>query len=116
MNNSTPMLEVAQENFAFSRELMTCVSRQFYGLVRDIEGYSQTARQRLARYLLRQSQRETRNDIELVANKALIASRLSLTPETLSRLFRDFSTEGLISVSGRHIKILNSERMSSLLS
>lgn len=110
------MLQIAKENFDFSRELMTCVSRQFYGLVRDIESYSQTARQRLARYLLRQSQRETCDDIELVANKALIASRLSLTPETLSRLFRDFSTEGLIAVSGRRIKILNGEKMSSLLS
>lgn len=110
------MLQIAKENFGFARELMTCVGRQFYGLVRDIESYSQTARQRLAGYLLRQSRRETRNEIELVANKALIASRLSLTPETLSRLFRDFSAEGLIEVSGRHIRILDCEKMSSLLS
>jgi CRP/FNR family transcriptional regulator, dissimilatory nitrate respiration regulator len=110
------MLQVAQENFGFARELMTCVGRQFYGLVRDIESYSQTARQRLANYLLRQSRRETSENIELVANKALIASRLSLTPETLSRLFRDFSAEGLISISGRHIKILDCDKLSSLRS
>ena len=109
------ILRVAKENFAFSRELMTCVGRQFYGLVRDIESYSKTARQRLAGYLIRQSQRETTDDIELVANKALIASRLSLTPETLSRLFHDFSANGLISISGRHIKILDFERMSAEL-
>lgn len=94
---------------------MTCVGRQFYGLVRDIESYSQTARQCLAGYFLRQSRRETSDDIELVANKALIASRLSLTPETLSRLFRDFFAEGLIEVSGRHIRILVCEKMSFLL-
>ena len=109
------IMRVAERNFTFSRELMTCVGRQFCGLVRDIESYSQTARQRLAGYLLRQSQRETSEDIELVANKALIASRLSLTPETLSRLFHDFSANGLISISGRHIKILDYERMSSEL-
>lgn len=109
------MLQVAKENFGFARELMTCVGRQFHGLVRDIESYSQTAKQRLAGYLLRQSERETSEDIELVANKALIASRLSLTPETLSRLFHDLAEEGLISVSGRRIRILNFEKLSSLL-
>lgn len=109
------IMRVAEENFTFSREIMTCVGRQFCGLVRDIESYSQTARQRLAGYLLRQSQRETSDDIELVANKALIASRLSLTPETLSRLFHNFSANGLISISGRRIKILDYERMSSEL-
>lgn len=109
------MLHVAKDNFGFARELMTCVGRQFYGLVRDIEGYSQTAKQRLTSYLLRQCQRETSDYIELVANKSLIASRLSLTPETLSRLFHDLAEDGLISISGRRIKILNHEKMSSLL-
>jgi CRP/FNR family transcriptional regulator, dissimilatory nitrate respiration regulator len=109
------MLEVAKENFEFARELMTCVGRQFYGLVKDIESYSQTAKQRLASYLLRQSQRETSDDIQLVANKSLIASRLSLTPETLSRLFHELTEDGLISVSGRRIKIINQEKMASLL-
>lgn len=109
------MLQIAQENFGFAHELMSCIGRQFYGLVRDIESYSQTARQRLAGYLLRQSRRETSDEIELVANKALIASRLSLTPETLSRLFRDFSAEGLITVSGRHIKLLDSDKLALLL-
>lgn len=108
------MLDIAKENFGFARELMTCVGRQFYGLVRDIESYSQTARLRLAGYLVRQCRRETTDAIHLVANKALIASRLSLTPETLSRVFREFCAEGLIEVSGRHIRILDIERMSSL--
>jgi CRP/FNR family transcriptional regulator, dissimilatory nitrate respiration regulator len=106
------MLLVAKLNFDFARELMTCVGRQFYGLVRDIESYSQTAKQRLASYLLRQSQGESSDDIELVANKTLIASRLSLTPETLSRLFHDLAQEGMISISGRRIRILDVEKMS----
>lgn len=105
----------AAQNFDFSRELMTCVGRQFYSLVRDIEGYSQTAKQRLAEYLLRQSRREVSDDIQLVAKKSLIASRLSLTPETLSRLFHDLATEGLIAMSGRRIKILDYERMSAVM-
>ncbi len=108
------MLQVAKENFEFARELMTCVGRQFYGLVRDIESYSQSAMQRLTGYLLRQSRRESSDYIELVANKALIASRLSLTPETLSRLFHDLVQEGMISISGSRIRILDVEKMSSM--
>jgi len=110
--NRDAMLQAAQANFGFARELMTCVGRQFYGLVRDIESHSQTAQQRLAGYLLRQSQREASDDIELVANKSLIASRLSLTPETLSRLFHHLAQEGMISISGRRIKILDVEKLS----
>lgn len=105
------VLQVAADNPLFAREIMTCVGRQFYGLVRDIDSYSKTARQRLAEYLLRQSKRETSTDIQLVANKGLIASRLSLTRETLSRLFRDFSDSGLIAISGRNITILDLERL-----
>ena len=106
------MIQAAKVNFDFARELMTCVGRQFYGLVSDIESYSQTAKQRLAGYLLRQRQHEASDDIELVANKSLIASRLSLTPETLSRLFHDLAQEGMISISGRQIRILDVEKMS----
>jgi CRP-like cAMP-binding protein len=110
------MLKIAQENFAFSRNLMTCVGRQFYGLVRDIGSYAQTSRQRLAAYLLSQSARESSPEIRLVANKTLIASRLSLAPETLSRLFHDFAAEGLIKISGRQIQLLDPEKMATLVS
>lgn len=109
------MLQVAEENFAFSREVMSCLGRQFYALMRDIESYSQTSRQRLAGYLLRQCGHSTSDEIELVANKVLIASRLSLAPETLSRLFRDFAEEGLIRITGRRIKILDQEKMALLI-
>lgn len=109
------ILKLAQENFDFAREVMSCLGRQFYALMLDIEAYSQTARQRLAGYLLRQGSPERGNEIELVANKVLVASRLSLAPETLSRLFRDFAAEGLIKVAGRRITILDWNRMASLV-
>lgn len=109
------MLKAAQESFDFTREVMACAGRQFYGLMRDIERYSQTSRQRLAGYLLKQCRNATSENIELVANRSLISSLLWFTPETLSRLFHDFAEEGLIEVSGRHVKILDSEKMSTLV-
>lgn len=110
------VMTIARENFGFAHELMLRVSRQMYALTRDIEGYSlQTARQRLANYLLRQSQFQAGQMVELIASKTLIASRLSLTPETLSRLLHEFSSEGMISVTGRRIRILDQERILSLV-
>ncbi len=110
------VMEIAQDNFDFAQELMVCVGRQLYTLTRDIESYSlQTARQRLAGYLLRQAQYQQGDCIELVASKTLVASRLSLTPETLSRLLHDFSSDGLMVVKGRRIKILDYERLGALL-
>jgi CRP-like cAMP-binding protein len=94
---------------------MSCAGRQFHGLMRDIERYTQTSRQRLAGYLLKQRSNTDEGNIELVASRALISSLLWLTPETLSRLIHDFKIEGLIEVSGRHVKILEFERMYALI-
>lgn len=45
---------------------------------------------------------------ELPVRKHLIAARLGLSPETLSRTFRDLSEAGLITVSGRRITLSQS--------
>lgn len=110
------VLEAARGNFSFSQELMACVGRQLYTLVRDIESYSlQSAKQRLAGYLLRQSEYQDDTCVELVASKTVIASRLSLTPETLSRLLHDLSNEGAVSVTGRRIRIVDADKLSAVL-
>lgn len=110
------VMEAARQNFEFAEELMTCMGRQFCTLVRDIESYSlQTARQRLAGYLLRQSEYQNDECVELVANKTVVASRLSLTPETLSRLLHDLSAEGAVKVTGRRVRIVDSEKLGEIL-
>jgi CRP-like cAMP-binding protein len=105
------ILAAAQENFALANFLMTCVGRQFYGLMRDIGGLAQSARQRLATYLLRQSESQGNASdgatIELMASKTLIASRLNLTPETFSRVLHELAGDGLIAVAGRRITVLD---------
>lgn len=113
--DAAEVLSVARENFGFAQALMMRVACQMYALTGDIESYSlQTARQRLARYLLRQSQYQAGQDLVLVASKTVVASRLSLTPETLSRLLHEFAAEGMISVAGRCIGILDPARVSEL--
>ena len=111
-----PIMQIAQENFSFACEIMTCMGRQFYTLMADIESYSLfSAKQRMVQFLMRQSSRQNDADtVELLANKNLIASRLSLTPETFSRVLRDLSDAGVISVSGKHIHILDRQQMELL--
>ena len=42
----------------------------------------------------------------------MIASRLNLTPETLSRVFHDLTERGLIRVSGKQITIVDGAELS----
>lgn len=109
------MLDVAAQNSVFAQAVMSCLGRQFYALVRDIGGYALGAHQRLASYLLRQSRDMPDAVFVLAATKTMIASRLSVTPETLSRLLRDFVADGLISMAGRRITVLDAARLSALV-
>ena len=48
----------------------------------------------------------------LPASKHVIASRLNLTPETLSRILHGLSESGLIAVKGKRIAVLDMARLS----
>ena len=110
------IFEIVDENPAFAREVMTCLGRKFCGLVRDIGSAALSAHQRVADYLMRQvTERVPNAEIALVANKGAIAARLSLTPETLSRVFRDLSQDGIIEVNKRRITVLDWPRIEALL-
>ncbi len=43
--------------------------------------------------------------VTLPTSKAIVASRLNLTPEHLSRILHDLTEAGLIAVDGREVKI-----------
>jgi len=52
--------------------------------------------------------------IELPAAKRVVASRLNLTPETLSRVFRELSRDGLVIVDGLRILIPSMGRLQAI--
>ena len=47
----------------------------------------------------------------LPVSKAIVASRLNLTPEHFSRILHDLQTLGLISVDGRDVHIVDVVRL-----
>lgn len=102
----------------FARSMLAGLSTRLHGLIRDVESYSmQNAVQRVIAFLLQCVADEDTQGycVVLPVNKNLIASRLNLTPETLSRTLHQLVTQQLISVNGREIEILDSERLSQLL-
>jgi CRP-like cAMP-binding protein len=110
----------------FARRLLAGLSVRLHALVRDVESYStQNAAQRVIGYLLQSvstEHGESEGDIathattvSLPVNKNLIASRLNLTPETLSRVLHHFVADGLIEVNGREIVIHDTRRLAAHL-
>ncbi|MBA3033285.1 MAG: Crp/Fnr family transcriptional regulator [Gammaproteobacteria bacterium] len=95
------------------RMLQVLAERQNTSL-RDIEAYSRSSLlQRLVTYLLelcRASGEETPS-ITLPAMKQVVASRLNMAPEVLSRTFRDLADAGLIEMRGKRVILLDPVRL-----
>jgi CRP-like cAMP-binding protein len=103
-----PVFDLLERDATFARAMLAGMSTRLHSLVHDVESYSlRSSQQRVIGYLLQQCPLEGAGtaEIELPTSKQLIASLLNLTPETLSRIFRDLSDEGLIEVHGRSIRI-----------
>jgi CRP-like cAMP-binding protein len=94
----------------FARQLLATLCQRLQAMIADFESATlHDAGERLAAYLGSLGD-ET---VCLPAPKALIASRLGMTKETLSRLLRAFMDQGLISVAKREIKLLDRARLSA---
>ena len=68
--------------------------------------------QRLARYLAGLA--GTHSSVQLPTSKTVLAARLGMKKETLSRLLRSFAERGIIAVSRREIAIVDPAQLSAL--
>ena len=95
----------------FARRIISGLACRLHSLMTDLETYTlRSGTQRVIGYLLRGvPEGETAGPVEiaLTISKAVLASRLSLTPEHLSRILHDLTEDRLISVEGRSIVILD---------
>lgn len=108
------IFDAIERDPTFARRMLAGLSMRLHALVQDVESYSlRSAAQRVIGYLL-QSVPESdtgQQAVTLPASKHVIASRLNLTPETLSRIFSQLSHDNLITVSGRDVTIHDADRL-----
>lgn len=94
--------------------LLSDVCRHLHARVREIENLTvQNARSRLSSYLLDHIV-ETNDDeatVRLELPRHVIASRLSIQPETLSRLLRSMVNEGVLTIEDRVIFVHSVARL-----
>ena len=122
--NDTLLLHIARDAVftqidqdpGFARRMLAGMAIRLHGMVRDVESYSlRSSVQRVVGYLLQHADEalsETNPPaIELPTSKQVIASRLNLTPETLSRIFHELSAAGLITVHGKLITLHDIDKL-----
>lgn len=113
------VFSLLETDASFARRMLAGLSMRLHSLLLDVESYSlRSSTQRVIGYLLQHCPEgveiedlEGSLDVTLPTSKHVIASRLNLTPETLSRVFNELTARRLIEVQGRAIRIVDARRL-----
>jgi len=99
-------------------KVMACLSVRLHMLMTEIDRLSlHNATFRLVSYLLENISFDEIETVEIKLSipKHVIASRISVTPETLSRTLKQLCKDNLLEVHDRHITLINPEKLRSLV-
>ncbi|MYM88783.1 helix-turn-helix domain-containing protein [Rugamonas sp. FT107W] len=92
----------------FACKMLAGLSQRMHSLMCDMESFSlRSGTQRVAGYLLKELPEEDGGQLTLPATKAVLASRLNLTPEHFSRILADLCTQQMITFKGRKVQVLD---------
>ncbi len=110
------LLDLLENDHSFARRMLAGLSLRLHSLLQDVESYSQrSSTQRVIGFLLQLCEEKEASSgeisIALPTSKQVIASRLNLTPETLSRIFHDLTEAELITMQGRKITVHELNRL-----
>ncbi len=97
--------------------LMADMSARLKGLLNEISELTiYNAKHRLISYLLGHvSDLQEQPCIKLTASKSIVASRLSITPETFSRILSKLKKDGLISIDDESITLLEPAKLKKII-
>jgi CRP/FNR family transcriptional regulator, dissimilatory nitrate respiration regulator len=106
------LLESAETSLIFLSEM----SAKLHKFIHEIDAITlQTGTRRLAQYFLQISVQLGEN-FELDAPKNMIAARLSIKPETFSRIIKNMSTQGILSVNAYCVTIHDKNKLQDFVS
>jgi len=100
-------------------KVMACLSVRLHWLMNEIDRLSlHNATYRLISYLLENVPEDAieSTEVNLSIPKHVVASRISVTPETLSRTLKRLCEEGLLEVHDKHIVLINPVELRRLVS
>ena len=108
--DSKGFLDLLRESVDTCFRVMGDMSGRLRMMIKEIDDLTlQSATGRVAGFLCGKYtyKGETRVEFDLSTPKGVLASRLSVKPETFSRILHNFSEQGLVRVKGGHIEILD---------
>ncbi len=110
-------IEQLQHSNALCFALMADMSARLKGLLTEISELTiYNAKHRLVSYLLGHiNDMQEQPTIKLTATKSMIASRLSITPETFSRILSKLKKEGLITIDDESITLIQPDKLKALI-
>ncbi len=106
--DSRSFMQVLRESTETCFRLMADMSMRLHMRLNEIDHLTlQNATYRMINYISQQipDGSTAKIAIEFNAPKSIIASRLSIQPETFSRILSNLTKEGIISVSGKQVEI-----------
>lgn len=114
--DSNTFLKVLEDSKETCFHLMADMSRRLHQRLNEIDYLTlQNATFRMIHYLLQQVPCDHKGDgpveIKLTTSKSIVASRLSIQPETFSRILKNLSKRGLIGVKGKVITLLDIQKL-----
>jgi CRP/FNR family transcriptional regulator, dissimilatory nitrate respiration regulator len=103
----------------FARFIVLALAARSYAVLAEFEAATtQRGAQRLAGYLesLQKRNGSRGPTVQLPVSKTVVAALLGMKKETLSRLLRQFTSDGLIGMARREISILDPQRLADCAS
>lgn len=108
--DSNAFQKLLRESVDTCFRVMGDMSQRLRQLIKEIDDLTlQSATGRVAGFLCGKyiNRGKTRIAFDLDTPKGVLASRLSVKPETFSRILSNFTAQGLVKVKGGHIEILD---------
>jgi CRP-like cAMP-binding protein len=104
------LFEELEREPRLARRMLAGLSWRLHMLVKDVEALTLlSATQRVIGYLASLEEAAGGPRFTLPASKAMVASRLDLTPEYFSRIIHDLMRAGLLRIEGRDLEVLDAE-------